>query len=229
MSEITTISIFHFKSWKQKFFALKSMRTLLPNIVNGEGILFIKHMGSGSQNGFSVWPDFTQYVLMIVWASEDKASTFFEQSSSYLNYKAISNQSQTIFLKNTMAHGLWNNQMPFSKVLEHNDNLPVAVITRATIKWKDMIRFWRDVPQVSNSIPSQNGPLFAVGVGELPFRYQATFSVWKNSTDMKAYAYQNHYHKNMVSKTKKTGWYKEELFARFWPYKSEGDQLIPIK
>lgn len=39
---------------------------------------------------------------------------------------------------------------------------------------------------------------------------------------MMQYAYTSQYHKEVVQKTRELGWYKEELFARFVPYKSEG-------
>jgi hypothetical protein len=36
------------------------------------------------------------------------------------------------------------------------------------------------------------------------------------------YAYKNQKHKEVVLLTRKLKWYKEELFARFVPYKFEG-------
>ena len=39
---------------------------------------------------------------------------------------------------------------------------------------------------------------------------------------MKAYAYRNKHHREVIQKTRQLGWYKEEMFARFHPYKSEG-------
>jgi len=88
-------------------------------------------------------------------------------------------------------------------------------LTRATIHWKDMFRFWKDVLLVSKSLSIQNPPLLAIGIGEWPFRYQATFSIWQKGEHMRTYAYQHTAHRKMVEKTRKVGWYKEELFARF--------------
>jgi hypothetical protein len=125
-----------------------------------------------------------------------------------------------------MAHGSWGGTNPFKLGAEYDKTMPVAVITRATIKWKDMIRFWRDVPAVSQNLSAHKGLIFAIGVGELPLRFQATFSLWQSGDDMLQYAYQAHHHKGIVRKTKETGWYKEELFARFVPYKQTGDVLM---
>ena len=39
---------------------------------------------------------------------------------------------------------------------------------------------------------------------------------------MQTYAYQGQFHSQVVRKTRELGWYKEELFARFHPFKMEG-------
>jgi hypothetical protein len=230
MAQITTFTIFRLSGWKNKIFALKSMARFVPACKNVQGLEFIKLMGSGGKDGFSVMPNLEQYAMMCVWKDEASALRFFNYSTVYQEYIDHTIAHQTIYLKTTMVHGLWGGQNPFAPdpSLYHEDKV-VAVLTRATIRWRDMIRFWRDVPPVSKSIQDSNPPpLFAAGVGELPFRYQATFSIWENSTLMKTFAYKTKFHADMVSKTRKVGWYSEELFARFTPYKSEGDMLIRI-
>jgi hypothetical protein len=230
MNQITTFTIFRLSGWKNKLFALKSMARFVPACNGVEGLEFVKLMGSGGGDGFSVLPNLEQYTLMCVWKNEKSAQSFFSDSEVYHEYLDHTTAHQTIFLRTTMVHGLWGGQNPFaSDASVHEEDKIVAVLTRATIKWKDMIRFWRDVPPVSKSLhDSAQPPLFAAGVGELPFRYQATFSIWENSTLMKEFAYKTKYHGDMVSKTRKVGWYSEELFARFLPYKSEGDVLVSI-
>lgn len=224
--QITTLTIFRFKGLKNRFFALKSMNDFTPKIKGTQGLSFVKLMGSGSGNGFSVVPDFGQYVLLCVWNSEADADLFFEHSEAFKQYTNHAFANQTIYLVNTMVHGLWNKKVPFQPTESYQPDYQVAVLTRATIKWKDMIRFWKEVPAVSGSLPRSKGPLFAAGIGELPFRYQATFSIWENGADMKAFAYQDKNHHRMVEKTRKVGWYSEELFARFRPYKKTGDEII---
>jgi hypothetical protein len=54
---------------------------------------------------------------------------------------------------------------------------------------------------------------------------QATFSLWESAESMMDYAYKNPKHAEMVKKTRELGWYSEELFARFQPYKIEGDLI----
>jgi len=224
--QITTVTIFKFSGFINKFFALVSMAYFIRAIASTRGLTFAKLMGSGSKDGFSVLPDLSQYVLLCVWVCEADAAVFFSKSPEYQRYIRHCSTKQSIYLRTTMVHGLWSKVVPFKVSENYNAALPVAVLTRATIKWKDMIRFWKDVPAVSNSLKDGKRPLFAAGIGELPFRYQATFSIWKNGDDMRAFAYHNKHHKDMVAKTKSTGWYSEELFARFSPYKTEGDPIL---
>jgi len=227
MNQVTTITIFRISGWKNKFFALKRMSDFVPKSRITKGLEFIKLLGSGSKDGFSVIPDFGQYILMCVWQNEDDANDYFKHSTHFRDYLEHTTSYQTIFMKATMSHGLWGGKNPFVvNPSIHNANEKVAVLTRATIRWKDMLRFWKDVPQVSQSLKNGIQPLFAAGVGELPFRYQATFSIWENSKTMKTFAYKTKAHMDMITKTRKVGWYSEELFARFYPYGSEGGDLI---
>ncbi len=230
MDQVTTFTLFRFSGWKNKFFALKNMAQFVPACKEVKGLKFIKLMGSGRGDGFSVLPDLRQYVLMCVWQNEDDAEHFFKNSAIFKDYVAHTAAFQTLYMKTTMVHGLWGGINPFSAEgsLFVEDNM-VAVLTRATIRWKDMVRFWKDVPAVSDSLSQGPRPIFAAGVGELPFRYQATFSIWKNSHEMKAFAYKTKAHAEMVTKTRKVGWYSEELFARFVIYRTVGEKLVGLQ
>lgn len=78
-------------------------------------------------------------------------------------------------------------------------------------------------PPPAAPIQGREGLLFAIGIGEVPIVQQATFSLWENSRLMQQYAYRSPHHKEVVKRTRELGWYKEELFARFHPYRSEGE------
>ena len=91
----------------------------------------------------------------------------------------------------------------------------VAVLTRATIRFSKLKRFWTHVDPVAQIMTKAKGYLTSVGIGEAPFFRQATISIWDNMENMKAFAYGSKEHAEVIKKTKKEDWYSEELFARF--------------
>ena len=56
---------------------------------------------------------------------------------------------------------------------------------------------------------------FSIGVGEVPWIKQATFSIWNSKADMKAFAYGMKEHAAVIQKTRKEDWYSEDMFTRF--------------
>jgi len=99
---------------------------------------------------------------------------------------------------------------------------PIAVITRARIKWKYLWAFWKDVPAASKSLEPFDARWTGKGIGEWPLIQQATFSIWENQEAMMDFAYRNPEHRKVIQKTRKLGWYSEEMFARFHPVGMEG-------
>jgi hypothetical protein len=61
-----------------------------------------------------------------------------------------------------------------------------------------------------------------VGVGEAPVGRQATFSLWRSSADMEAFAAAPGPHREVARRARAEGWFAEDLFARFRPYASTG-------
>ncbi|MDP5140522.1 MAG: DUF3291 domain-containing protein, partial [Spirosomaceae bacterium] len=96
---------------------------------------------------------------------------------------------------------------------------PIAVMTRATIRLTKARDFWRNVPKVAGSMSNAEGFITSVGIGEVPFIKQATFSVWKDLDSVKKFAYRQREHAEVVKQTREKKWYSEELFARFIPIK----------
>jgi len=78
-----------------------------------------------------------------------------------------------------------------------------------------MFEFWKSVPNASRAIKNAKGVEWFKGIGEWPFIQQATFSVWDNLESVKNFAYNSGPHAEIIKKTRKRKWYKEDLFARF--------------
>ncbi len=230
---ITTITFFRYQSWSNKWWGFKQMGLLPEQLQTIEGITFAKMLGSGAGRGFSIFPNFGVYGLLISWENEVYANSFFQAHPIFLQQKERAKEYLTLFLHPTKSHGTWDEVEPFKTTHPFDKKQAVAVITRATIYTKHLLGFWRFVPQVSRSVHDKKGRIFSIGIGELPLIQQATFSIWENSELMMDYAYKSKFHKEVIQKTRELGWYKEELFARFIPYKKEGkwgdlnlDQLL---
>lgn len=223
-SQIVTLSFFRFAGSTQKWWAFKQMGLAPLALAKIPGLSFHKMLGSGNGNGFSIWPNFGVYGLLGVWEEEANATDFFSSHSLFQNFRERTQEHYTVYLKTAKVHGSWDGGTPFAENTALQVDAPLAVLTRATIRTTHLWRFWSFVPQVSKAMwrEHQEGLLFSVGVGELPLVQQATFSLWKNSSLMQAYAYKGKFHSEVVKKTRELGWYKEELFARFHPYRAEG-------
>jgi hypothetical protein len=220
---VTTISFFRYQSLPDRWWGFKQMGLAGEGLAQVEGLRFHKMLGSGAGNGFSIWPNFGVYGMLGVWESEGAATRFFQKHALFAEFRERCAGWWTVYMEAAKAHGEWEGEMPFPITTDYDPERPVAVITRATIYAHHLWRFWRFVPPVSRSVEDKEGLLFSVGIGELPLVQQATFSLWQNSELMTAYAYRSKYHKEVVRRTRELGWYKEELFCRFHPYRTEGD------
>ncbi|KPM55578.1 spheroidene monooxygenase [Frankia sp. CcI49] len=99
---------------------------------------------------------------------------------------------------------------------------PVVALTRARLAPRRAVLFWRAVPPVAAELRDADGLLFTAGIGEAPIGYQGTFSVWRDSAALRAFAYQGRAHAAVVQRTPRERWYAEELFARFAVLGSHG-------
>ena len=220
---IVTVSVFHYP-FRAQFRAFANMGRFMLQPFNAPGLRFQKLLGSG-QN-FGVVPDFSRYVFLGVWDDEMAADTFFNSATSNRltdGTDAIS----TLYLQPLRSHGCWDGQNPFVSTnpqsLIANPKLPIAVLTRATIRWAALPDFWRYVPLARQRLHDQKAQLlFAVGVGEKPLVQQCTISVWRDASAVDQFAYRQSGHKEVVRLTRQRRWYNEELFARFMVIRAEG-------
>jgi len=130
--------------------------------------------------------------------------------------RLFSFETYSILLEPINGHGLWDGQNVFGS-LESNTAFdgPMATLTRATIRLTKMKHFWKHVAPIANKMTSAKGYVFSVGIGEVPWIKQATFSVWESVEDMKSFAYSMKEHREVVKKTRQEKWYSEDMFVRF--------------
>ena len=215
MVSLTTITFFKFQ--KNRPWAFAQMGLLQRKIKKTNGLFFLKLMGTGGGNGFSLRPDFSTYAILGVWESENAASDFFEKNKTINRYKSKAIATRTIKMRSLKSHGFWSGQNPFpeQKPNETSKKMPVAIITRATLRFSKLISFWKSVPAASKAIEGAKGVEYFKGIGEWPFIQQATLSLWDSFDSVKNFAYSNKIHSNIIKKTRKQKWYSEDLFARF--------------
>lgn len=222
MSQITTCTFFKLVGFRNKLWAFTQMQFGHKSIQETDGLVFYKLLGSGAKNGFSAVPNFGTYVLLCVWQSEEAANQFLTTKNYLKKYQSKSTECFTVYAHAAEVHGKWDGMQPFEQSAQLLANKPVMVLTRATIRFSKLLSFWRKVGKVSKSLENYTGLAMSIGVGEWPLIQQATLSVWKTKLEMMDYAYKNQHHKDVVQLTRKLNWYKEEMFARFVPYKFHG-------
>lgn len=221
--QITTLTFFRYKGIRDQWWALRMMQFAHPHFLEVPGQLFYKLMGSGKGIGFNPWPDWSVYCLLQVWEEEEAADEFFQSAAIMDQYRSHTTSSWTLYMKTRKAHGSWSGAKPFavSDKLD-TDNPLLAVITRATIRKRKLWDFWRYVPTSERPLYDHDGLLYTKGIGEIPVVQMATFSLWKDQHALQRFAYRSPEHQEAIRRTRTRNWYKEELFARFQPYRSFG-------
>lgn len=181
-------------------------------------------MGTGKNGTFDKTPDWHQWAILTVQTQDaDKPATSI--LGSFINgwFSFFKCETYHLLLEPLESHGSWDGQKPFGDKLQHSSyDGPIAVLTRATIRLNKLKYFWENVAPVAALMGKAKGFQFSVGVGEIPWVKQATFSVWESKEDMKAFAYGMREHAEVIKKTRKQNWYSEEMFTRFRILKTSG-------
>jgi heme-degrading monooxygenase HmoA len=225
---LTTLTIFTLKPGLRRW-GLAQMGTSPRELRQVAGLRFFQLLGSGAANGFGLRPNLRRYGLLAVWDDADAAAAFFTQHPLWAGYKQRSLETWQLHLAPLKSHGRWDQQNPFDYPTLNDfqadttaPTVPVAVLTRASIRWWKTPRFWRFVEPTSAALARAPGVLAAIGLGELPIVRQATFSVWESAQAMQQYAYHDATHREVIQLTRRENWYSEELFARFQVLGSAG-------
>ncbi len=189
--------------------------------------LFYKLVGSGSDLGFNPKPDWSRYGVLATWRNLDDARNAQHLHPVLSRWKNKAVRTQTFLLKPTRSSGNWSGVQPFPVTQgpkngdgratnqKTNDTEPVAVITRARLKLSVLKPFWRHVPEISRQIAGAEGREFQVGLGEIPWVHQITFSIWRDPKAIRTFAYQAGAHADAITASRDGNWFAEDLFARF--------------
>jgi hypothetical protein len=195
-----------------------------PALARTDGLMFWKLLGTGRGAAASLGADLRRWALFAVWADDGALDRFLDGSPVPARWRDAGQESWSVRLRYAGGHGRWGGRDPFGGALPAAAPLrePVAVLTRAAIRPRRLARFYRSVPAVDRSLASAEGCLRVVGAGEWPLARQATFSLWRDTTAIRDFAYRVGPHRSVISRTREEDWYSEECFARFIPYGSAG-------
>jgi hypothetical protein len=189
------------------------------------GLSFARLLGTGAGNTFTIRDaELRRWVLLACWQQPAEAVAF-EQHPVVRRWRRHAEEQWRLELVPLSSHGRWSRRQPFGAPKPRGWTGPVAAITRARLSLRRAAQFWRAVPPVAAELTPHRGDgglLAAIGVGEAPAGWQGTLSVWRDAADLRAFAYQGVAHTAAIRRTKETGWYAEELFARFGVVRAEG-------
>mgnify|MGYP001316013641 FL=1 len=71
-------------------------------------------------------------------------------------------------------------------------------------------------------IGNNENVLFKMGLGEIPWFHQVTFSIWPNAEAMAEFARKDGPHAKAIQSVRDGQWFSEELYARFTVQKATG-------
>ena len=215
--QIVAISFFRFEGVFQKLWAFSQMGFARKKLKKIKQISFFKLFGSGIGEGFTPYPNTSVYAILSVWNNLGEAENNIEEREIYENYRTHSIENWTVFLSPISSKGYWDKTNPFKpnkNEFKKKDHM-LAALTRATIKPKIMLKFWSKVPAISKVIGNDKNVLFKMGLGEIPWFHQVTFSIWPNAKSMADFARKDGPHAKAIKSVREGNWFSEELYARF--------------
>jgi len=213
MAQCVSLSFFRFGTVSARLWAFAQMGLARPAMARVPGIGFWKLCGSGTGEGFTPVPNTAVYAILATWDDRDAAETGLK-ARVFDRYRARAAEHWTVFLKPTSSRGEWAGVEPFSAERGSNSG-PLAALTRATIKPRVALRFWGRVPDISRMIGLDQNVAFKIGIGEVPWLHQVTFSIWPDAHAMAAFARHDGPHARAIKAVRDGAWFREELYARF--------------
>lgn len=209
-----------------------SMAVFRLPLLLSKKITFSKLLGCGKNGTFDKTPDLRQWCILCVFENineqtrpsqnanaKDNHNSFIQSIyGSFIAkwWKIFGCETWTILLDPIEGHGTWDGKKVFGNLPKSTDHQAVtAVLTRATIRLNKLNSFWKNVDAAAKDMAGAPGFIASLGVGEVPWIKQATFSLWQNKTFMKDFAYKMRSHAEIIKKTRAENWYKEDMFTRF--------------
>ena len=191
---------------------------------------FYKLLGTGGNGAISIKPVLQQWAILACWDNREDFELFYAHSFISKWWAFFKVEKWTMLCTPLQSHGKWDGKEPFADEPIKDYNGPIVILTRAKIRFSRMKTFWKSVKAVAASLEIAPGRIFDIAIGET-YQLAATFSVWDNVSNMKAYAYAPGKHADVIKRARDEDWLAEELFARFKPIAAMGtlNNADPLK
>lgn len=190
------------------------------------GLVFAKVMGSGAGGGFGLRPSPSHQGLITLFDHAEQARAFLA-GPLVQAYRERAAEFWSGLLEVESARGQWDGHAwgatPATQLGAHgiaanddgprHDNRPLGALTRASIRPAKAMAFWRNAPAAQAAMQHAKGCTLAIGLGEAPLLRQCTFSLWKDTPSMLAYAHQGA-HQQAIEAAYKQQYFAESLFVR---------------
>jgi hypothetical protein len=177
---------------------------------------FWKLLGTGDGRTFDARDaDLRRWGVLTVWPTAEDAAGFATRHDVVGGWGRLADEHWWALLHTLRVTGSWSRRRPFGAPDERRGAGPVAVLTRARLRWSRAPTFWRSVAAVTANLDRADGLRLRLGVGEAPLGLQGTFSLWDSPAAMQAFAYRGAPHRDVIRRSADERWYAEELFARF--------------
>lgn len=216
---ICTLTVVRYPRWMGWAGVLSMALFRLPVWIHRKNA-FRKLMGCGKNGTFDQRPDWRQWAVL-------EASDFAGlPTPGFLLawWQFFRCEKWTLVMEPIEGHGTWDGKKVFGELpAKSGYEGRIGILTRATIRISKVTRFWKHVDPVAKRMADADGLVTSLGIGELPWIKQATFSIWESREQMKRFAYQMQEHAEVIRKTRTENWYSEDMFVRFRIISSNGN------
>jgi hypothetical protein len=180
------------------------------------GLRWGRVLGSGHDGGFGLQPSASRQGMFAVFRDEGAADAFIRQSPLLQRLQERSREWALLKLQAWQVRGQWGGQSLACAAQPPAPALPVAALTRASVRPSRAAAFWRHAPLSQADLAAATGCRLAVGLGEAPVLRQATFSLWESVAAMDAYA-RSGAHLAAIRAAGREDYFSESMFVRFVP------------
>lgn len=184
------------------------------------GLGLAKVLGSGRDGGFGMAPGLQHHGLFLVFDDEAHARRFVDGSALLAAYRDHAAEWANVVLRASASRGSWSGAAMAVTAAAPAQG-PMAALTRASIRPRHALEFWRHAPPAQAALARSPGCHLAVGLGEAPLLRQATFSLWSGADALNAYA-RHGAHGHAARASMQGGWFSETMFVRFAPLAMAG-------